>query len=86
MDHREVYGGCVIGDERVITLHNGSYSFGGTAAGSAAAACVCFDEQGRRVGRTAEPVVAATTRRRVDEKEVVQHSCVVPLDGGKPNA
>ena len=88
---RELYEGCVVGDERVITLHNGSYSFGGTAAAAesaatAAAVCVCFDDGGQRVGRTVdgrepEPVPATTTRRRVHEKQVAQHSCVVPRDG-----
>lgn len=84
---RELFGGCIVGDERVITLHNGSYSFGGAAAATTeAATCVCFDERGERVGRSTdeavpEPVAAVTTRLWVRERETVEHFCVVPPDG-----
>ena len=69
---RLLYAGSVVGDERVITIHNGSYAFGGTGSAAVtadadAASCVCFDEAGLRVGRTGEPgedseqVMATTT-------------------------
>ena len=75
---RELYGGCVVGDERVITLHNGSYSFGGKGADIEVASCVCFDASGRRV---ATGPVMATSRRSGEGGGRTVHSCFVPWDG-----
>jgi hypothetical protein len=82
---RELYGGTIVGDERVITMHNGSYSFGGSSGSvvrhAVGASCVCFGAGGRQVGDGQE--VRATTRFEPTEgrRSRAVHSCVVPTSG-----
>jgi hypothetical protein len=67
-------------------MHNGSYSFGGSAIRSVtdqavAASCVCFGAEGRPVADE-EDVRAMTHFEQTDgRRKRAVHSCVVPTSG-----